>query len=477
MHKALSQWLLVRNEPGSGDAGKKVEEALAGAPGDEAELLELGSKGHWEKRALWIVISNSWARDLASSGLHHALASGLDLNLSRLRDLAFAILVPLAPKQSPKDRKKDLALYALNMGDVYVSSVAVYADYGGVINAMREAEAFEGPGLVLAYLPWGEKEDGQDVGAGEKAGPLERLRETKRAVSGAWWPMFRWNPSLPDDKKFSLDSRQIKQALAEFLDRQSHLSQLTLATPAIDKSVTSSAGTDLVVARKQKARRAYDELVNSLDGPGLLVLYASDGGNAEKVAKKLVGRAKMRGVAAIIRVLDEIAPSIVESLGAEKNVVIITSTAGQGEAPQNGREFHKALQKLNPVTTKDKLADTKITIFGMGDSNYWPRKEDYAYYNKPAKDLFPSSLRLVLASSRRSDSVTTRTQMDSRRATSRSRRLSGGFSVSTASRLSRRRKRPSPTSTSRLLPTTFAERSLTVSRTSRQVRSVRVTRS
>ncbi|RSH80210.1 hypothetical protein EHS25_007220 [Saitozyma podzolica] len=392
VHEALAQWLLVRNEPGSGEAGKKIEAALTGATGDEAELLELGCKGHWEKSALWIVISNSWAHDLASSGLHHALASGLDINLL-VYETAPSPFSPLAPKQTPKERKKDLALYALNMGDVYVSSVAVYADYAGVIDAMREAEAYEGPGLVLAYLPWGEKEDGEDVG-GEKAGPLERLRETKRAVSGGWWPMFRWNPSLPDHKKFSLQSPRIKQALSEFLDRQTHLSQLTLATPAIDRSINSSAGTDIIAARKEKARRAYDALVNSLDSPGLLVLYASDGGNAEKVAKRLVARAKMRGVAATIRVLDEIAQTIPESLGAEKNVVVITSTAGQGEAPQNGRKFLKALPKLDLARTKEKLAETKLTVFGMGDSNYWPRKEDYIYYNKLAKDLFPKLLAL-----------------------------------------------------------------------------------
>jgi len=203
--------------------------------------------------------------------------------------------------------------------------------------------------------------------------------------------MFRWNPSLDDSKKFSLDSPHIKTALSEFLDRQSHLSQLTLATPKIE-AVGTSVGEDVVAARKEKARKAYDALVNSLDGPGLLVLVASDGGNAEKVAKRLVGRAKMRGVAATIKILDEIAQNIIESLAAEKNVLIITSTAGQGEAPQNGREFTKALGKLQ--ADQEKLAETKFTVFGMGDSNYWPRKEDYIYYNKPAKDIFPKVLAL-----------------------------------------------------------------------------------
>lgn len=386
VHEALGQWLLVREEPASAAAGSKVESALgAGSSAEEKELVALGKKGHWTKRSLWIVISNSWAQDLASSGLHHALASGLDINLL-VYETQPSPFSPFAPEQHQRERKKDLALYALNMGDVYVSSVAVYSDYAGVINAMREAEKYSGPGLVLAYLPWGEKEDGESIGQGEFAGPLQRLQETKRAVSGGWWPMFRWNPAAEDDKKFTLDSSAVKAALTEFLDRQSHLSQLTRSTPALDSTLTSSKGTDLIAARKEKARKAYDALVNSLDGPGLLILFASDSGNAEKVAKKLVARAKMRGVAASIGVLDGIADSISDSLSAEKNVVIITSTAGQGECPQNGREFNKALPK---VAALDAFKEVKVAVFGMGDSNYWPRKEDYVYYNKPAKDLAP----------------------------------------------------------------------------------------
>jgi sulfite reductase (NADPH) hemoprotein beta-component len=385
VHEALGHWLVVRDEAGAADAGKKVESAIgSSSSGDEAAVLKFGQSGHWEKRALWIVISNAWATDLASSGLHHALASALDINLL-VYETAPSPFSPNAPAQQPKDRKKDLALYALNMGDVYVASVAVYADYAGVLNAMREAETYPGPGLVLAYLPWGDKEDGEVVGGDEKAGPLERLKETKRAVSGGWWPMFRWNPLSAEDKRFTLDSAHIKTVLSEFLDRQSHLSQLTLATPAIDSSITSSLGTDLVAKRKEKARAAYDALLNSLDGPGLLVLYASDGGNAEKVAKRLVGRAKMRGVAATLKVMDEIAQSITETLAEEKNVLLITSTAGQGEAPQNGREFFKAIGKLSK---SDSAAETKFTVFAMGDSKYWPRKEDYIYYNKAGKDMF-----------------------------------------------------------------------------------------
>jgi sulfite reductase (NADPH) hemoprotein beta-component len=391
LHQSLGAWLLVRDDAGSpsADAGKKVEGALSSASSaEEKELLELGSKGHWAKKNLWIVISNSWANDLASSGLHHALASGLDINLL-VYETAPSPFSTLSPPQPSRERKKDLALYALNMGDVYVSSVAVYADYAGVINAMRESEAYSGPGLVLAYLPWGEKEDGESVGQGEVAGPLERLRETKRAVAGGWWPMFRWNPTAEDGKQFTLDSPAIKTALSEFLDRQSHLSQLSRATPAFDPSLTSSVGNDLVSARKEKARKAYDALVNSLDGPGLLVLYGSDGGAAEKTAKKLVSRAKMRGVGATMGILDGIAGAIIERLREEKNVVIITSTAGQGEFPQNAREFWKTISKTPESEIQILIEnEVKFAVFGMGDSHYWPRPEDAGYYNKSSKDLY-----------------------------------------------------------------------------------------
>ncbi|RXK37924.1 sulfite reductase (NADPH) hemoprotein, beta-component [Tremella mesenterica] len=445
VHAAVAEWLLVRDESNALPAGQNVVETIRTPVNEEEEeLLTLGDKGHWEKKSLWIVISNAWSKDLASSGLHHTLASGLDINLL-VYETSPSPFSPGAPK-SQGERKKDLALYALNMGDVYVASVAVYADYAGVINAMREAETYSGPGLVLAYLPWGEKEDGSFIPSlstssttstetssqssmtqngtastgqngeiatvGETLGPLERLRETKRAVSGGWWPLFRWNPSLPDSKRFTLDSSHIKNVLAEFLDRQSHLSQLTRTQPDLEASVPLSVGEELTSKRKQKARAAYEALVNSLDGPGLLVLYASDGGNAEKVAKRLVGRAKMRGVAASLKVLDELAEDPINLLKEEENVLVITSTAGQGEFPQNGREFWKVVSKLSPTNSVTKSSDsngddvegtgnqnkTKLTVFGMGDSHYWPRPEDAGYYNKPAKDLYPRLLNLGFTS-------------------------------------------------------------------------------
>jgi sulfite reductase (NADPH) hemoprotein beta-component len=190
-HKALGDWLIDRDDfKGKADAaGRAAIDALESAPKTETIERVLGLKQHFNKHSRWIVSSNSWSYDLGTSGLHHALSGGKNINMlvyetSPSPFSPDADLIPTTQKDK-KDRKKDLGLYALNMGDVYVASVAVYSSYATVLQAMEEAEKFDGPSLVLAYLPWGEVES-------PKVGALERLRETKRAVGGGWWPLYRY---------------------------------------------------------------------------------------------------------------------------------------------------------------------------------------------------------------------------------------------------------------------------------------------
>jgi sulfite reductase (NADPH) hemoprotein beta-component len=136
-------------------------------------------------------------------------------------------------------------------------------------------------------------------------------------------------------------------------------------------------------ARKKRAQQSYNELLTALDAPPLLVLYASDGGSAEKVAKRLANRAKARGLTATVATMDSIS---LDTLAEEEHVAFITSVAGQGEPPQNGRTFFKT---LNAAVSREQklLPKLRFSVFGMGDSHYWPRPEDAHYYNKPSKDL------------------------------------------------------------------------------------------
>lgn len=377
LHKAAARWLVNKD----GKDSRKVEqlgkdlieqlEAASSSPVSKLAAQALELKEHFKPTSRWIIGSDAWSYDLGSSGLHHAIASGKNVNMLIIDTVPYT---ERGSKEASK-RKKDIGLYAMSYGDVYVASVAVYSSYTQVLQALIAADAYPGPSVVLAYLPYG---------TNENASALDVLKETKLAVDNAYWPLYRWDPSQEDvqgGKPFILDSERIKEAMKAFLDQQNHLSQLTAAKPNISETVASSVGLDLKAARKEKARAAYDKMLDSLDGPPLVILYASDGGNAEKVAKKLGSRAKTRGVATRLFAMDEFN---FDDIKLEEHVVFLTSTAGQGEAPQNGRVTYKALMA---ATESADWAKVNFTVFGMGDSHYWPRPEDAHYYNKPAKDI------------------------------------------------------------------------------------------
>ncbi|CAE6529895.1 unnamed protein product [Rhizoctonia solani] len=371
LHTALANWSLKRDDPkASASTGQALLDLLKAENVQHpaaAEIISLSE--HLSLPSRWIIGSDAWSYDLGASGLHHAIASGLNVNLLLLDT------VPYSQRDvvDPSRRKKDAGLYAMNHGDVYVASIAVYSSYSQVVQALVEADAHTGPSIVLAYLPY----------QSESTPALSVLQETKRAIDAGYWPLYRWDPSKPEP--FSLDSAAIKEELQAFLDQQNHLSVLANATPKLARELVGSLGEDLKAARKKQAQASYNALLNSLDGPPVLVLYASDGGNAEKVAKRLTQRAQTRGLAARIQSLDSVPLS--ELATEDAHVLFVTSTAGQGEPPQNGRETFKAINSAVARSESTLLANLKYAVFGMGDSHYWPRPEDAHYYNKPGKDL------------------------------------------------------------------------------------------
>ncbi|KAG6868747.1 hypothetical protein C0993_011326, partial [Termitomyces sp. T159_Od127] len=168
------------------------------------------------------------------------------------------------------------------------------------------------------------------------------------------------------------------------LDTSSYSTRTNVDPARRKQDVGLSLGGRVQEARRARAKAAYGNLVAGMEHKPLLVLYASDGGAAEKVAKRLDKRGLARGLATTIKAFDSVG---LEGLrGEEAHVAFITSTAGQGEPPQNGRQFYKA---LNAAVARGEavLAGVKYSVFGMGDSHYWPRPEDAGYYNKPGKDL------------------------------------------------------------------------------------------
>jgi sulfite reductase (NADPH) hemoprotein beta-component len=373
LHKLLSQWILVKDDAiKSRSVGKELVAALESSK-LSSPLVDriIALRIHFPSRSRWIIGSDAWSYDLGASGLHHAIASGLDINILIIDTL------PYTSRNSadPHRRKQDAGLYAMNHGDAYVASVAVYSSYSQVLQSVMEADRHKGPSVVLAYLPY----------QNEEAPALEVLKETKLAVDAGYWPLYRWDPVKEAQGKepFVLDSDAVKNDLQQFLDRQNHLSQLVRSKPELATELVGSLGENLKEARRRKAQQAYDDLVVSLDAPPLTVLYASDGGTAEKFAKRLANRAKARGLSISIGTLDSLS---IEGLAQEEYVAFVTSVAGQGEPPQNGRTLFKALNGA-ALRGEKPFSKLRYSVFGLGDSHYWPRPEDAHYYNKPGKDL------------------------------------------------------------------------------------------
>lgn len=372
----MTEWLLD-------DRNVKVATAAAGAvSASTASATSLASirSGEFVRKSNWIIGSESWSHDLGSSGLHHALSTGADVNLLLIDTTPYHLPTADSPPTAESQRRKDAGLYAMNYGGAYVASVAVYGDFSQTLTALAEADAFNGPSIVLAYLPAGDS---------DATRALEVLKSTKKAIEIGTWPLYRWDPSAESRgaQVFELDSEKIKADLRSFLDRQNHLTELSNKLPSFGEALESGFGTKMVEMQKRKAREAFDALSGALEGPPLLVLYASDGGITEKLAKKFVVRARQRGVAARTLVFDDMP---LEDLPLETNVALFTSVAGQGEFPQNGRDFWKALQAGKVAD----LSNVNFSVFALGDSHYWPRKEDAHYYNKSGKDLNAKLLQL-----------------------------------------------------------------------------------
>ena len=319
----------------------------------------------------WIIGSDTWSYDIGSSGIHHLIASGLNVNILILDTTPYFARNTVDPHR----RKKAIGLYAMNHGDVYVAGVALYLSYSLVLQVLIKADKFNGPIVVLAYLPY----------FTEDTSVLEVLKETKLDVYAGYWPLYRWNPVKEREghDPFTLDSDSVKNDLKQFLDRQNHLYQLTTSKPQLASELVSSLGETIKEARKNRATQAYSDLLTNIDAPSLLVLYGSNGGKAEKIARRLANRGKLRGLSTTVSTMGSIN---FDNLTKEEHVVFAMRTAGQGEFPQNARTLWKPISAA--LTRGERpFTKTRFTVFALGDSHCWPRPEDAHYYNKPGNDL------------------------------------------------------------------------------------------
>jgi pyruvate-ferredoxin/flavodoxin oxidoreductase len=192
--------------------------------------------GHLVRRSVWLVGGDGWAYDIGAGGLDHVLASGRDVNvlvldtevysntggqMSKATPLGAVAKFAAAGKTVPK---KDLALQAVAYGNVYVARVAMGADPQQTLRALREAEAYDGPSLVIAYSHC--IAHGIDMRKG--------MDQQYRAVASGYWPLMRYDPELraADQNPFLLDSPRPRIPLAAYTQRELRYRALGNADPA-----------------------------------------------------------------------------------------------------------------------------------------------------------------------------------------------------------------------------------------------------
>ncbi|HKI59425.1 MAG TPA: thiamine pyrophosphate-dependent enzyme, partial [Mariprofundaceae bacterium] len=175
---------------------------------------------HLVRRSVWLVGGDGWAYDIGSSGLDHALASGRNINVLVLDTEVYSNTGGQASKSTPVGAtakfasagkavgKKDLALQAISYGNVYVARIAMGGNPQQTLLAMREAEDYPGPSIILAYSHC--IAHGIDMTQG--------LRQQDMAVASGYWPLIRYNPALRQAGKrpFVLDSPSPTMKLADY---------------------------------------------------------------------------------------------------------------------------------------------------------------------------------------------------------------------------------------------------------------------
>ena len=220
----------------NGVATDKLVKAFEACGCDCAKDI-LKQKDFLAKKSQWIFGGDGWAYDIGFGGVDHVLASGKDINIMVFDTEVYSNTGGQSSKATPigataqfaaagkEVKKKDLAGIAMSYGYVYVAQVSMGADPAQCVKAIKEAESYPGPSLVICYAPC--------INHGIKKGMSKAQTEEKLAVEAGYWHNFRFNPANAEEGKplFSLDSKAPTGDYKEFLNGEVRYNALVRANP------------------------------------------------------------------------------------------------------------------------------------------------------------------------------------------------------------------------------------------------------
>ncbi len=212
------------------------------------------------KKSVWIMGGDGWAYDIGYGGLDHVLASGKNVNVLVLDTEVYSNTGGQASKSTPRGAvakfaaagkplaKKDLGLMAMSYGNVYVAKVAMGSNDTHTLRAFLEAEAYDGPSLIIAYSHCIAHGINMETG----------MQNQKAAVDSGYWPLYRYNPDLAVGGKnpFLLDSKGLKIPLKDYVYMETRYKMLTKTHPDMAADLLIKAQKDVVDRWKQYEKMA-----------------------------------------------------------------------------------------------------------------------------------------------------------------------------------------------------------------------------
>jgi len=258
---AGAAWLEAKDDA---EASKTTAAALIAALEDcgcDAAKAILADKAYLTKKSFWIFGGDGWAYDIGFGGLDHVLASGQNVNVFVFDTEVYSNTGGQASKASnigqvaqfaaagKEIKKKSLAEIAMSYGYVYVAQVAMGANPAQTLKAIQEAEAYDGPSLIIGYSPC----EMHSI----KGGMTHCQDEMKKAVDCGYWNLFSFNPAAEPGKKFTLTSKEPAGGYQEFLMNEARYNRLTREFP--------ERATELFAKNEAAAMARYEHLLKLKD--------------------------------------------------------------------------------------------------------------------------------------------------------------------------------------------------------------------
>ena len=265
---AFKAWIAGKDDAdASKAAAEDIKALIKDADMSNPAIKEIADRTDYlVKRSQWVFGGDGWAYDIGYGGLDHVIASNEDINIFVVDTEVYSNTGGQASKATPtaaiakfaaagkRVKKKDLGMIATTYGYVYVAQIALGSNMQQALTAIKEAEAYPGPSLIIAYAPC------INHGIKARGGMGNSIAEEKKAVECGYWHLWRYNPQAPEGTNpFTLDSKAPQGGIKDFMKGENRYLQLLKAFPDEAEGLFDKAEKDLTERYETYLRKSKED--------------------------------------------------------------------------------------------------------------------------------------------------------------------------------------------------------------------------